>query len=87
MNICLCNQALVLFICCKQPLAVQQALVSPLPFVLIALYFHTSALLAARAFPPELSCLSTSSEGSFCLLSHAVLAASVHAFPGMVSSL
>lgn len=49
MNICLCNQALVLFICCKQPLAVQQALVSQLPFVLIALYFHTSALLAARA--------------------------------------
>lgn len=51
MNICLCNQALGLFICRKQRLAVQQALVSQLPFVLIASYFHTSALLATSVFP------------------------------------
>ena len=86
-NICLCNQALGLFICCKQPRTVQKTLVSQLPFVLIASYFHTSALLAAGAFPPELSCLSRSFEGSFCLFSCTVPAASVQAFMGVVSSL
>lgn len=86
-NICLCNQALGLFICCKQRLAVQKTLDSQLPFVLIASYFHTSALLATSAFPPELSCLSTSSEGSFCLFSRPVPAASARAFMEMVSSL
>lgn len=49
-----------------------------MPFVLIALYFHTSALLAASAFPPEPLCLSASFEGSFCLFPPAVTTASVN---------
>lgn len=82
-NVCPCNQALLSFIRCTQHLAVQKPLVSQMPFVLIALYFHTSALLAASAFPPEPSCLSALFEGSFCLFPPAVCA---H-FIGMVSSL